>query len=117
LPGQQHECRFFGAFTHPDQLVVVGDDLFGHDQIGLQQGVRRPLRRHPRQTTHLAQALDKRTEVLMKGSMHNQNYWADSPLAGGSWSRHGLGEGVAPAGRASNHFSAGDGCCRTSLFG
>ena len=48
LQCQQHERGLLGAGAHRDDLLVVGDDLLGQHQIGLQQSLRRAFHRNAR---------------------------------------------------------------------
>ena len=55
LQRQQHERGLLGARAHGDDLVVVGDDLFGEHQVRLQQGLSCALHRRARQPAHVAE--------------------------------------------------------------
>ena len=53
LQGEKHERGLLGARTHRGDLLVVGDDLFGQHEIGLQQGLGCALHRGARQPAHV----------------------------------------------------------------
>ena len=57
LQRQQDECAFLGACAHCADLLVVGDDLLGQHEVGLQQGLGCALHRGARQSAHLTELL------------------------------------------------------------
>ena len=63
LQRQQHERGLLGARAHRGDLLVVGDDLLGQHQIGLQQGLGCALHRRTCQPAHLAELSDQRHPI------------------------------------------------------
>ena len=55
LQRQQHERGLFGAQAHSGDLIMVRDDLFGQNQIGLQQSLGGPFHRDAGHAAHLSQ--------------------------------------------------------------
>jgi len=63
VAGERHPMK-------PGDLFVIGDDLLGQHQVGLQQGLRGPLHGDPGQPAHLAEPLGQFRELLMVGGPH-----------------------------------------------
>ena len=70
LQGQQHESAFLGVGAQLRDLLVVGDDLFGQHQIGLQQRLCRTFHRDTGQPAHLAELFGELRELLVVGGAH-----------------------------------------------
>ena len=70
LQSQQDERLLFGMRAHRGDLFVVGDDLLGQHQIGLQQGLGRALHGNAGQSAHLAQAVGEAIKLLVVRGTH-----------------------------------------------
>ena len=71
LQGEQHESALLGLGAQLGDLLVVGDDLLGEDQVGLQQRLRCPLHRGTGQPAHLAELFGELRELLVVGGAHD----------------------------------------------
>ena len=70
LQGQQDERLFFGLRAHDGDLLVVGNDLLGQYQVGLQQGLGRALHGNTGQSAHLAEAVGEGFKLLVVRGTH-----------------------------------------------
>ena len=79
LQRQQHERALLGARAHRGDLLVVGDDLFGKHQVGLQQGLSGPLHGRAGQAAHLAELFGQGSQLLVVRGSHAPSLRADRP--------------------------------------
>ena len=70
LQGKQDESALFGLSTHLGDLLVVGDDLLGEHQIGLQKCLCCALHGNTGQPTHLSELFGELRELLVIRSTH-----------------------------------------------
>ena len=70
LQGKQQESGFLGATADLGDAVVVGDDLLGECQVGLQQGLGRAFHRHAGQPAHLAELNGQGRQLFLIRSTH-----------------------------------------------